>query len=427
MFKEEDFPPLPVEEDSGSEEVDVPFSAEAPSASPSMPPDVADPPPGVAAPSAVLLAQVDVLAAPEGLPGDLFASSAPSASSSPATKHGSPSASDDVRPEPKHSRRSSAAWADVGEFDDCGSSSDGGVAPVALQSTVVAEVHLPADAGAGVSVSLSGGVFVGPDSGASPVSDGSDSSWGVIPPAEVRDTFYRTTTTQLTPSPQIPNFAIMRHISLHWLISSSSLQERATSTTFKPKYERMTSFPTLPLVQSSGGGNLNVSQHYPSCSHREVETLMFPNITPRAVIGSHTASDAPSHTASDAPSHTASDAPSHTASDAPSHTASDAPSHTASDAPSHTASDAPSHTASDAPSHTASDAPSHTASDAPSHTASDAPSHTASDAPSHTASDAPSHTASDAPSHTASDAPSHTASDAPSHTASDAPSHTASK
>ncbi|XP_069160724.1 protein PRRC2C-like isoform X1 [Procambarus clarkii] len=98
----------------------------------------------------------------------------------------SASGSDDVRPEPKRSRRSSSAWADVGDFDACGSAGDGGVAPVALHTTVMAEVHLPEDASARVSASTSDMVSAAPASGASPATDGSGSSWGVVPPAEVR-------------------------------------------------------------------------------------------------------------------------------------------------------------------------------------------------------------------------------------------------
>ncbi|XP_069159452.1 calphotin-like [Procambarus clarkii] len=96
----------------------------------------------------------------------------------------SASGSDDVRPEPKRSRRSSA-WAEVGDFDECGPSGDDGVAPVVVHTTVVAEVHLPKDAGASVLASPSGLVSEGPTSGALPESDGSGSSWGVVPPAVV--------------------------------------------------------------------------------------------------------------------------------------------------------------------------------------------------------------------------------------------------
>ncbi|XP_069188844.1 calphotin-like [Procambarus clarkii] len=75
------------------------------------------------------------------------------------------SGSDDVRPEPQRSRRSSS-WADIGDFDECGPSGDGGLAPVVVHTTVVEEVHLPQDAGAGVSASPSGLVSEDPASAA---------------------------------------------------------------------------------------------------------------------------------------------------------------------------------------------------------------------------------------------------------------------
>nr|XP_045610535.1 uncharacterized protein LOC123765814 isoform X1 [Procambarus clarkii]XP_045610536.1 uncharacterized protein LOC123765814 isoform X1 [Procambarus clarkii]XP_045610537.1 uncharacterized protein LOC123765814 isoform X1 [Procambarus clarkii] len=159
VFREEDFPPLPLEEDSGGEEVRVPFAAEDPPASPDVPPVVADPPLGVAEPSDVPPDHVSGSAVPVDLPGDPCGAS-PSASSSSAVEpglassprvppvlgagvaaepptvcgpvppvveaaavlrrasvrpaggahvSGSASGSDDLRPEPKRSRRSSSA------------------------------------------------------------------------------------------------------------------------------------------------------------------------------------------------------------------------------------------------------------------------------------------------------------------------------
>ncbi|XP_069174332.1 uncharacterized protein [Procambarus clarkii] len=225
LFSEEDFPPLPVGDDSVG--MDVSSAEEVPSvasvAPPVAPPVVAASPPEV----------VSSPSAPAGVPEPLppAVCSVPSSSSSssavsvpvPAPSPSVPavlgaevdpefppvpglvprvveeaavlrrasvrsvgaarvaesaSGSDDVRPEPKRSRRSSV-WADVGEFDECRPSVDGGVAPDVVHTTVVAEVHLPEDAGAGVSASTSGPVSEGP------ASDGSGSSWAVVPPAVV--------------------------------------------------------------------------------------------------------------------------------------------------------------------------------------------------------------------------------------------------
>ncbi|XP_069159491.1 calphotin-like [Procambarus clarkii] len=240
LFREEDFPPLPQGVDSGDEEVRVPFAAAAapppPSASPGEPPVVAVLPPGDVVPSVGLPAPVTVLPVPESLPGAPCAGtpSSPASSAAPpdlmsvpqvpdvlgagvdpallpvpglvphvvedaavlrrasvrpaSVAHVSESASgsDDVRPEPKRSQHSSQAWADVGEFGDCGSSGGGEVAPGVLPTTVVAEVHLLEDAGTGVPASASSMVSVAPASGASPATDGSGSTWEVVPPAEVR-------------------------------------------------------------------------------------------------------------------------------------------------------------------------------------------------------------------------------------------------
>ncbi|XP_069189260.1 uncharacterized protein [Procambarus clarkii] len=239
LVSEEDFPPLPVEEDSVDVEVssapDVP--PESPVAPPGAPPGA--PPVVVASPPEVVSSPGD-RPAPTSVPGVLqtaFCSHPPSSSSSSAPsgpvpapspsvpavlgdgvdpalppvpglvphvvedaavlRHASvrlacvarvsesASGSDDVRPVPKRSRRSSSTWADGGDFDACESDGDGGVAPVALQTTVTAEVHLPEDAGAGVSASTSDMVSAVLVSGASPASDGSGSSWGMVPPAEV--------------------------------------------------------------------------------------------------------------------------------------------------------------------------------------------------------------------------------------------------
>ncbi|XP_069163257.1 calphotin-like [Procambarus clarkii] len=221
LFSEEDFPPLPVGE--ASVDVDVSLAAAVPPVSTVAPPVV------VASPPEVVSTPGD-RPAPAGVPvlQTAFCSDPPSSSSSsvpvPAPSPSVPavvgagvdtappvpglvphvvedaavprrasvhpacvarvsesaSGSDDVRPEPKRSRRSSTACADVGDFDDCGSY--GGVPLVALHSTVVAEMHLPEDGGAGVSASPSGVVSADPDLGAS---DGSGSSW-VVPPAEAR-------------------------------------------------------------------------------------------------------------------------------------------------------------------------------------------------------------------------------------------------
>ncbi|XP_069187219.1 pneumococcal serine-rich repeat protein-like [Procambarus clarkii] len=119
---------------------------------------------------------------PEDASAGVSASTSDMVSAVPASASGS----DDVWPEPKHSQRSSSAWADVGDFDACGSAGDGGVVPVALHTTVTVEVHFPEDASAGVSASTSDMVSAVPASGASPALDGSGSSWGVVPPAEVR-------------------------------------------------------------------------------------------------------------------------------------------------------------------------------------------------------------------------------------------------
>ncbi|XP_069173590.1 uncharacterized protein [Procambarus clarkii] len=236
LFSEEDFPPLPVEEDSV--DVDVSSATDVPPVSPVAPPGA--PPVVVASPQDVVASQGD-RPAPTCVPGVLqtaCCSIPPSSSSSSAASDPVPaplptvpavlgdgvdpalppvpglvphvvedaavlrrasvrpacvarlsesaSGSDDVRPEPKRSQRSSSAWADVGDFDACGSAGEGGVATVALQTTVTAEGHLSEDASAGVSASTSDMVSAVPASGASPASDGSGSSWGVVPPAEVR-------------------------------------------------------------------------------------------------------------------------------------------------------------------------------------------------------------------------------------------------
>ncbi|XP_069171607.1 uncharacterized protein [Procambarus clarkii] len=174
-------------------------AAAAPPASPSSVPDGAAPPPAVSVPSADLPAPVAVTAAPGGLPDGFCVSSTSSSSSSPsaafgpapslgvsaqlgaggAVEHpvvcgpvppavdsaaaimrrasvrtaceargsGSASGSEDVRPEPKRSRRSSTAWADVKDFDAGGSSGDDVEDPGAsrFMSMVVADVHVPAD------------------------------------------------------------------------------------------------------------------------------------------------------------------------------------------------------------------------------------------------------------------------------------------
>ncbi|XP_069176206.1 uncharacterized protein [Procambarus clarkii] len=231
LFSEEDFPPLPVGDDSVG--MDVSSAEEVPSvaavAPPVAPPVVAASPPEVgSSPSAPA-------GVPEPLPPAVCSDPSSSSSSSavsvpvPAPSPSVPAVlgaevvpafppvpglvprvveeaavlrrasvrsvgaarvaesafgSDDVRPEPKRSRRSSA-WADVGEFDECRPSVDGGVAPDVVHTTVVAEVHLPEDAGAGVLASTSGPLSEGPASGALPASDGSGSSWAVVPPAVV--------------------------------------------------------------------------------------------------------------------------------------------------------------------------------------------------------------------------------------------------
>ncbi|XP_069173316.1 uncharacterized protein [Procambarus clarkii] len=87
LFREEDFPPLPLEEDSGGEDGSVPFAAEAPPASSDVPPVVAVPPPDVAVPSDVTPDPVSGPAAPVGLPGTLCEAS-PSAPSSSAADPG---------------------------------------------------------------------------------------------------------------------------------------------------------------------------------------------------------------------------------------------------------------------------------------------------------------------------------------------------
>ncbi|XP_069181788.1 uncharacterized protein [Procambarus clarkii] len=204
MFKEEDFPPLPLEEDSGGEEVSVPLDAAAPPASPVLPSVDEASPPGVAVPSDVLPDPVADPAAPNDLPGALCASSALSSSSSSAPApgpapspcvssvmgagvavpppavcspvppvveaaaavlhraavhpaggapvSGSASGLDDVRPEPKRSQLSFSAWADVGYFSDCGSMGVEEDLDAAMSTElVVAEVHVPAGTGARVS------------------------------------------------------------------------------------------------------------------------------------------------------------------------------------------------------------------------------------------------------------------------------------
>lgn len=166
LFREEDFPPLPLMEDSGGEELNVPLADEAPPASPDIPSVAADPHPGVVVPSDDLPAPVTVPAAPVGLPGaPCVASPASSPSSSAAAPgpvslprvpavlgagvaaeppavcgpvppvveaaavlrrasvrpasgtrvSGPASDSDDIQLVPKRSRRSSSAWADVGD------------------------------------------------------------------------------------------------------------------------------------------------------------------------------------------------------------------------------------------------------------------------------------------------------------------------
>ncbi|XP_069156665.1 uncharacterized protein [Procambarus clarkii] len=219
LFREEDFPLLPLDEDSGGEEVRVPFVAEAPPESPDIPPVVIDPPPDVAVPSdatpaPVAVAPVDLPVAPcEASPcAHPTSAAAPGPASSPrvpsvlgagvavgapdvcgpvspmveaaavlrrasvrpasgARVSESASGSDDLRPVPKRSRRSSSAWADVGEFSDCGSSGVDGVVPDAslAPKLVVAEVHVSADVGACVS-----GV---PDVSSPP---GATPRWGVV-------------------------------------------------------------------------------------------------------------------------------------------------------------------------------------------------------------------------------------------------------
>ncbi|XP_069194004.1 BUB3-interacting and GLEBS motif-containing protein ZNF207-like [Procambarus clarkii] len=196
LFREEDFPPLPLEEDSGGEEVSVPFAAAAPPVSPDVPPVVADPPPGVAVPSDVPPDHVSGPAVPVDLPGDPCGAS-PSASSSstvdpgPASSprvppvlgaglaavppavcgpvppvveaaavlrrasvrpireargSGSASGCEDVRPVPKRSRRSSTTWADAVDYDAGGASGDDVAPPGASRSTtlVEADVHVSA-------------------------------------------------------------------------------------------------------------------------------------------------------------------------------------------------------------------------------------------------------------------------------------------
>nr|XP_045587815.1 uncharacterized protein LOC123749737 [Procambarus clarkii] len=179
------------------EDVDVPLAATDSPALPDGPPDGAAPPPGVSVSSADLPAPVAVPAAPMGLPDGLCASSTSSSSSSSAAavgpapspgvsaelgaggaaerpvvcspvppaveaaavlrrasvrmaceahSSGSVSGSEDVRPVPKRSRRSSTAWADVEDSDTSGSSGDDVVDSGASRSTsmVVADVHVPA-------------------------------------------------------------------------------------------------------------------------------------------------------------------------------------------------------------------------------------------------------------------------------------------
>ncbi|XP_069186379.1 uncharacterized protein [Procambarus clarkii] len=239
LFREEDFPLLPVEEDSVG--VDAALTAAVPRVSPEASPAGVAPPPeavspvavasqAVASPSAVRPAPVAVLDVSVILPAPVC--TAPPSSCSPSVVpvtapqtepcaqdvmgagvavgpavldlvprvvedaavlqrasvrpacvvrvSGSTSGSEDVRPVPKRSRRSSD-WADTGEFDDGGSSSDGGEVP--SHSSVVAEVHVPAAACSDVS---SREVPVELASGASPASDGSSSAWGVVPPAGER-------------------------------------------------------------------------------------------------------------------------------------------------------------------------------------------------------------------------------------------------
>ncbi|XP_069178506.1 calphotin-like [Procambarus clarkii] len=238
LFREEDFPPLPVEEDSVG--VDAALAAAVPRVSPeASPADVAPPleavsPVAVASsqavvsPSGVRPAPVAVLDASVVLPAPVC--TAPPSSCSPSVPvtapspcaqgvlgagvavgpptvpdlvprvvedaavlwrasvrpacvvrvSGSTSGSDDVRPVPKRSRTSSD-WADAGEFDEGGTSSDGGEVP--SHSSVVAEVHVLAAASVDVS---SREVPVELASDASPASDGSGSAWVVVPPAGER-------------------------------------------------------------------------------------------------------------------------------------------------------------------------------------------------------------------------------------------------
>ncbi|XP_069191387.1 uncharacterized protein [Procambarus clarkii] len=220
-FREEDFPLLPVEEDSV--DVDDSLAAAVPLVSPDAPPvDVAPPPEAVppvavaspqevVSPSGVCPSQVAALDTPVVLLAPVCTAPLSSCSSSvvpvlgagvavgPPTVldivprvvedaavlrrasvrpacvdrvSGSTSGSNDVRPVPKRSRRFSD-WADVGEFDDGGSSSDGSEVQVASHSPVVAEVHVPEAASVDVSSSE---VPVELASGASPASDGSGSA-----------------------------------------------------------------------------------------------------------------------------------------------------------------------------------------------------------------------------------------------------------
>nr|XP_045603414.1 flocculation protein FLO11-like [Procambarus clarkii] len=81
LIREEDFPPLPLEEVSGDEEVSVQLADAAPPTSPDVPPVVTDSPPGLAVPSDGLRAPVTVSAAPEGLPSDHCDAPPPSPSS----------------------------------------------------------------------------------------------------------------------------------------------------------------------------------------------------------------------------------------------------------------------------------------------------------------------------------------------------------
>ncbi|XP_069191504.1 uncharacterized protein [Procambarus clarkii] len=84
LFREEDFPPLPLEDYSEDEEVAIPLAAAASPASHDMPPVVAVPPPGIVVPSFGLPAPVTVPTAPVGLPGAHCEASPSSPSSSAA-------------------------------------------------------------------------------------------------------------------------------------------------------------------------------------------------------------------------------------------------------------------------------------------------------------------------------------------------------